>query len=124
MNPGRGTRDSRDVFARNDAYMRKLAKGYARGRPEFQEDLLQEARLALFREVAGGEEVAEDYRGVLMGAMQDARRRDLRHVRRFSSLDAMLDAQERSARAEEADDAEHAAWSEWIAARWEERAAA
>jgi hypothetical protein len=102
--------EQRDVWTRYEAYMKMLVRGFARGRPDFQEDLLQEARMALLREM-GGTEVLPNYCHVARAGMRTERRRQVKWWTRFESLDDLMDEQERQARAEECDVTEE--WLEW-----------
>jgi hypothetical protein len=90
------------VLDRCDAYMKKLARAYARGRRDFQEDLLQEARREIHRRLLERPPERGEYRSVIKGAMRNARKQEVRYRRRFVSLDALLEVQEERARMEEA----------------------
>lgn len=74
----------REVLARYDTFIADLARKLARAEPDFQEDLVQEARIALADEALRGEVSAPWGQVVALNAMQHARRGELR--RRHQSL--------------------------------------
>ncbi len=92
-----------DVLARYDAFMQRFSRMLARGEAELQEDLLQDARLALCEQFTKGLRNPTHARVVAASAMLHGRRAEMR--RRHESLDLLL---EREARAAEKDEREAA----------------
>jgi hypothetical protein len=88
-----------EVLARHDAFMQGFSRMLARGEEDLQEDLLQDARLALCMQFTKGLRSPTHARVVAASAMLHGRRAEMR--RRHESIEVLIEREAFAARADE-----------------------